>query len=76
MTTEGNWGDIPTAPPLAEILTMPEVSDLTRLPMATLRFYRHKGDKGPKSFMLGNRVVYRRSDVLSWIESRYAESAR
>lgn len=76
MTTEVTWGDVSTAPPLSEILLMEEVSELTRLPMATLRFYRHKGDKGPKSFLLGNRVVYRRSDVMEWIQSRYAESVR
>jgi predicted DNA-binding transcriptional regulator AlpA len=44
---------------------------MTRLPRATLRFYRHRGQGGPKSFRLGNRVVYKRTDVEAWIESRY-----
>jgi predicted DNA-binding transcriptional regulator AlpA len=59
----------------AEILLMPEVSELTRIPMSTLRFYRHAGRQGPKSFLLGGRVAYKRTDVLAWIEQQY-EGAR
>jgi predicted DNA-binding transcriptional regulator AlpA len=55
-----------------EILLIEEVSELTRLPLATLRFYRHRGDGGPKSFKLGNRVAYKRSDVEQWIEAQYS----
>ena len=67
---------IHTGPSLAEILLMPEVSELTRIPLSTLRFYRHSG-QGPRSFPLGGRVVYKRADVEAWIESRYqAEGAR
>jgi predicted DNA-binding transcriptional regulator AlpA len=76
MSVEVNWGNIPTAAPLSEILLLEEVAELTRLPKATLRFYRHRGEGGPKSFKIGNRVCYRRSDVLDWIESQYAESVR
>jgi predicted DNA-binding transcriptional regulator AlpA len=28
--------------------------------------------QGPRSFLLGKRVAYKRSDVLQWIESQYA----
>jgi predicted DNA-binding transcriptional regulator AlpA len=55
----------------SEILLMPEVSELTRVPMSTLRFYRHSG-QGPRSFLLGGRVAYKRSDVTAWVESQYA----
>ena len=55
----------------AEILLMEEVSELTGIPMSTLRFYRHAGRGGPRSFKLGGRVVYRRSDVEAWIEAQY-----
>lgn len=54
-----------------EILLMPEVSELTRIPMSTLRFYRHSG-QGPRSFLLGGRVAYKRGDVTAWVESQYA----
>jgi predicted DNA-binding transcriptional regulator AlpA len=66
-----NTDVIYTGPSLTEILLMPEVSKLTRIPMSTLRYYRHTS-QGPRSFLLGNRVVYRRSDVEAWIESQYA----
>ena len=59
------------------LLTVPEVAEMTRLPEATLRWFRHEGTKGPKSFKLGRRIVYRESDVLAWIENAFAaEDAR
>jgi predicted DNA-binding transcriptional regulator AlpA len=61
-------------PSLADILLIEEVAELTRLPLATLRFYRHRGD-GPKSFKLGNRVAYKRADVEAWIEAQYNQAA-
>jgi predicted DNA-binding transcriptional regulator AlpA len=72
-----NTKSIHAGPPLSELLLIEEVADLTRLPLSTLRFYRHVGKGGPKSFKLGNRVAYKRSDVEAWIESQYqAEGAR
>jgi predicted DNA-binding transcriptional regulator AlpA len=58
----------------SELLLLEEVSELTRIPVPSLRFYRHNG-KGPKSFRLGNRVVYKRADVEAWIEQRYNAEA-
>lgn len=59
-----------------DLLVTSEVADLTRLPDATLRWFRHVG-RGPASFRLGGRrVVYRRSDVLAWIEEQRAEERR
>ena len=49
------------------ILTMAEVSALTRLPISTLRYYRSKG-VGPPSFRMGRRVVYDEDDVLDWVQ--------
>ena len=71
MTTEVSLGNIPKAPPLNEILLIEEVSEMTRLPPATLRFYRHRHHGGPRSFKLGNRVCYKRADVLDWIDQQY-----
>jgi excisionase family DNA binding protein len=59
---------------MSELLLIEEVAELTRLPLSTLRFYRHVGKGGPKSFKLGNRVAYKRSDVEAWIESQYAKA--
>ena len=40
-----------------KLLTVPEVAEMTRLPEATIRWFRHVG-KGPRSAKLGRRVVY------------------
>jgi predicted DNA-binding transcriptional regulator AlpA len=51
-----------------EILTTAEVAEMTRLSVATLRYWRHAGTGGPASFKLGRRVMYRRADVEKWLE--------
>jgi predicted DNA-binding transcriptional regulator AlpA len=57
-----------------DILRLEEVAELTRTSPATLRFWRHQGDRGPRSFKLGRRVMYRRVDVDKWIEAQYAKA--
>jgi predicted DNA-binding transcriptional regulator AlpA len=52
-----------------ELLTINEAAEVTRAPVATLRYWRHLG-VGPRSFRLGRRVVYLRNDVESWIEAQ------
>ncbi len=54
-----------------ENLTTAEVAALTRQPVETLRYRRHNGT-GPRSFKLGRRVLYRRSDVQAWLDAAYA----
>ena len=57
-----------------ELLTIPEVADMLRVPVATVRWWRHS-KKGPRSFKLGRRVVYQESDLRAWIrEQREAET--
>ena len=58
----------PTSPP-PELLTLTEAADLLRTPVATLRYWRHL-DTGPRSFRLGRRVLYRRSDLEQWVADR------
>lgn len=55
---------------MSDLLTVAEVAEITRLPEATLRWFRHVG-KGPKSAKLGRRITYRRSDVEAWIEAQF-----
>lgn len=55
----------------SELLDITEASEMTRVPVATLRYWRHMGT-GPESFKLGRRVMYRTSDVRAWIEEQYA----
>jgi predicted DNA-binding transcriptional regulator AlpA len=55
---------------MEKLLRLPEVAELTGLPVNTLRFWRHQGT-GPKSVKLGRRVVYRECDVAAWIEEQF-----
>ena len=63
----------PTSAPSAvkqsnrELLTVIEVAEMTRQTPATLRWWRSVGHRGPKSFKLGRRVLYRRADVEKWL---------
>lgn len=59
----------PTAPTAHQLLTMEEVSEMIRVPVNTLRYWRHKGI-GPKSARLG-RVMYRLTDVEAWINAAF-----
>ena len=49
-----------------QLLTITETAELLRAPVATLRWWRHTG-QGPRSFKIGRRVTYRRSDLEDWI---------
>jgi predicted DNA-binding transcriptional regulator AlpA len=54
-----------------QILTSSEAAEILGIPLATLRWWRHRGI-GPKSFKLGPRkVMYKRSDVIAWLEVQY-----
>ncbi len=53
------------------LLTMTEVADLVRVPVATLRYWRHLGT-GPRSFRVGRTVRYWRTEVLLWLEEQTA----
>ena len=52
-----------------QLLTVNEVAALLRAPVATVRWWSHKGS-GPDSFKIGRRVMYRQSDVDRWVEAQ------
>jgi excisionase family DNA binding protein len=54
-----------------DLLTITEAADILRTPVNTLRYWRQLGT-GPASFRIGRHVVYRRSDVLAWIDNQQA----
>ncbi|MGL6236349.1 MAG: helix-turn-helix transcriptional regulator [Segniliparus sp.] len=62
-------------PPTADLLSTDEAARFLGLASGTLRFYRHLG-KGPKSFICGRLVKYRRSDLVAWLEAQEAATAR
>lgn len=55
----------------AEYLSAPELERLTGTKASTWRYWAHIGT-GPKSFKLGRRRVWKRSDVLGWIAAQEA----
>lgn len=57
------------------ILSIAEVSALTRACTSTLRYWRHIGT-GPASFKMGRNVRYWLSDVLDWIKATYDNTHR
>ena len=59
---------------MVKLLRVPEVSELTGIPEATLRFWRHAGT-GPPSAKLGRRVVYRETDVNDWVDEQFNAAA-
>jgi predicted DNA-binding transcriptional regulator AlpA len=52
-----------------ELLSINEVADIIRVPVATLRYWRHLGS-GPQSFRIGRSVRYWRTEVLQWLENQ------
>ena len=61
---------------MTKLLRVPDVSELTGIPEATLRFWRHLGTTGPPSAKLGRRVVYREADVLAWVDAQFENDGK
>ncbi len=60
---------------MVKYLTTDEVAELLRMPVESVRWWRHVG-KGPKSFRLGRRVLYAAEDVEAFVcEARKAGAA-
>ena len=54
-----------------EMLSIEEAAAFLRVPVATMRYWRHLG-AGPFSFRVGRHVRYWRTDLILWL----AEQAR
>ena len=52
-----------------ELMSMQEVADTVRVPVATLRYWRHLGT-GPRSFRIGRSVRYWHTEVVHWLEEQ------
>ena len=55
-----------TIPNPDDLLLLPEVAEITRQSVDTLRWLRPRGE-GPQGFRMGRRVVFRRGVVMAWI---------
>lgn len=53
---------------MGNLLTLEEVAARTRVPLATLRYWRSLG-KGPETFRIGRRVVADEDAVEAWIRA-------
>ncbi len=60
--------------PSSDLLYTEEVAAMARKSVATIRWLRATGQP-PRSGRLGRRVVYRRSDVMAWLESAFEGGA-
>jgi predicted DNA-binding transcriptional regulator AlpA len=58
---------------MPEFLTLEDLSSVIGAPVGTLRHWRVTG-YGPKSAKIGRRVLYRRSDVESWLDNAFTGS--
>ena len=51
------------------LLTIDEVGELIRMPVASLRYWRVL-DTGPRGFIIGRRLRYWRQDVMDWLDEQ------
>ena len=56
-----------------ELLTISEVADILRAPVATLRYWRHLGT-GPHNFRIGRTVRYWHHNVTTWLQQQSSAS--
>ncbi|GGI03141.1 helix-turn-helix transcriptional regulator [Arthrobacter liuii] len=54
-----------------DLLTLDEVAELLRKSPAQIRWMRHNGT-GPRAAKIGGRVMFRRTDVLDWVNAQFA----
>lgn len=47
-----------------------EAAEFLRVPVSTLRFWRHRGT-GPRSARIGGRVMYRQADLEAWLNEQF-----
>ena len=58
-----------------ELLTIEELAELLRVPVASLRYWRVL-DTGPRGFIIGRRLRYWRQDVMDWLDGQRESTGR
>lgn len=58
-----------------KLLTLEQISELTHMPVATLRYKRHRGEL-PFIFKIGRRLVAHRGDLDKWIDAQRLATRR
>ena len=59
---------------MQDMLTIEEAAEMLRSTKGTLRRWRYERS-GPPSAKIGNRVMYRRSDLIAWLDEQFAREA-
>lgn len=67
-----NSKTMPASDDVPVLLTLEEAAKIVRKSNAQMRWMRHNGT-GPRSAKLSGRIVYRRQDVLNWIDAAFAD---
>jgi prophage regulatory protein len=58
-------------------LSTRQAAEFLGIPEATLRWFRHRGDRGPRSYSLTARhVVYDLADLQRWADEQKARTQR
>lgn len=55
-------------------MTLEEAAMFLRKSPAQMRWMRHAGT-GPKSAKVGGRVMFRKSDVMTWVDAQFEAEA-
>jgi len=59
---------------MEELIDTKEVADICHTSPETVRYWVYV-NQGPRSFKLGRRRLYKRADVIEWLESKYQQTA-
>jgi len=54
-----------------DLVTLAEVAEILRVPVNTVRWWRHQGT-GPRFFKLGRHLVTTHGDLRRWISTQRA----
>ena len=52
-------------------MTLDEVAEMLRKSPNQIRWMRHMGT-GPKAALIGGRVMFRKADVVAWVDAQFA----
>ena len=56
-----------------KLMSLAEVAQVANVSEATMRWLRHQGED-PKSGKIGRKIMYRESDVITWINAKFDAS--
>lgn len=58
-----------------KILTLTEISETTRVPVNTLRYWHYQQLNGPRLWKLGAKLVAYEDDIQSWLDELYESTS-